>query len=55
MKALTWHGKRDSAIDALGMEAHGSPGAKIARQVTGMLPDAVAEKLMEKAARGLRA
>jgi threonine dehydrogenase-like Zn-dependent dehydrogenase len=39
----------DSVIDAVGMEAHGSPGAKIAQQVTGMLPDAVAEKLMEKA------
>jgi threonine dehydrogenase-like Zn-dependent dehydrogenase len=39
----------DSVIDAVGMEAHGSPGAKIAQQLTGMLPDAVAEKLMEKA------
>jgi threonine dehydrogenase-like Zn-dependent dehydrogenase len=39
----------DSVIDAVGMEAHGSPGAKVAQQVTGMLPDAVAEKLMEKA------
>jgi threonine dehydrogenase-like Zn-dependent dehydrogenase len=39
----------DSVIDAVGMEAHGSPGAKIAQQVTGLLPDAVAEKLMERA------
>jgi threonine dehydrogenase-like Zn-dependent dehydrogenase len=39
----------DSVIDAVGMEAHGSPGAKIAQQLTGMLPDAVAERLMEKA------
>ncbi|MFL5869554.1 MAG: zinc-dependent alcohol dehydrogenase [Solirubrobacterales bacterium] len=39
----------DSVIDAVGMEAHGSPGAKLAHQVTGLLPDAVAEKLMEKA------
>jgi threonine dehydrogenase-like Zn-dependent dehydrogenase len=39
----------DSVIDAVGMEAHGSPGAKIAQQVTGLLPDAVAEKVMEKA------
>jgi threonine dehydrogenase-like Zn-dependent dehydrogenase len=39
----------DSVIDAVGMEAHGSPGAKIAQQVTGLLPDAVAEKMMEKA------
>jgi threonine dehydrogenase-like Zn-dependent dehydrogenase len=36
-------------IDAVGMEAHGSPGAKIAQQITGLLPDAVAERMMEKA------
>jgi threonine dehydrogenase-like Zn-dependent dehydrogenase len=39
----------DSVIDAVGMEAHGSPGAKIAQQITGLLPDAVAEKMMERA------
>jgi threonine dehydrogenase-like Zn-dependent dehydrogenase len=39
----------DSVIDAVGMEAHGSPGAKLAHQAVGMLPDAVAEKLMERA------
>jgi threonine dehydrogenase-like Zn-dependent dehydrogenase len=39
----------DSVIDAVGMEAHGSPGAKLAQQVTGLLPDALAERLMQKA------
>jgi threonine dehydrogenase-like Zn-dependent dehydrogenase len=39
----------DSVIDAVGMEAHGAPGAKIAQQLTGLLPDAVAAKLMQKA------
>ena len=39
----------DSVIDAVGLEAHGSPGAKLAQQMTGMLPDAVAERLMERA------
>jgi threonine dehydrogenase-like Zn-dependent dehydrogenase len=39
----------DSVIDAVGMEAHGSPAAQFAQQVTGMLPDAVAGKLMERA------
>jgi threonine dehydrogenase-like Zn-dependent dehydrogenase len=39
----------DSVIDAVGLEAHGSPGAKLAQQVTGLLPDALAEKLMERA------
>jgi len=40
----------DSAIDAVGMEAHGAPGAKAAQTVAGLLPDAVAAKLTEKAA-----
>ncbi|ONI88640.1 glutathione-dependent formaldehyde dehydrogenase [Actinosynnema sp. ALI-1.44] len=39
----------DAVIDAVGMEAHGSPVAKVAQQVTGLLPDAVAAKLMQKA------
>ena len=39
----------DAVIDAVGMEAHGSGGAKIAQMMTGLLPDAVAEKLMERA------
>jgi threonine dehydrogenase-like Zn-dependent dehydrogenase len=39
----------DSVIDAVGMEAHGSPGAKLAQKVTGLLPDSVAAKLMTKA------
>jgi threonine dehydrogenase-like Zn-dependent dehydrogenase len=39
----------DSVIDAVGMEAHGAPVAKVAQQVTGLLPDSVAAKLMEKA------
>ena len=39
----------DAVIDAVGMEAHGSPGAQAAQQLTGLLPDAVAGKLMEKA------
>jgi threonine dehydrogenase-like Zn-dependent dehydrogenase len=40
----------DSAIDAVGMEAHGAPGAKAAQTVAGLLPDAVAAKFTEKAA-----
>ena len=39
----------DSVIDAVGMEAHGSPVAKVAQQVTGLLPDAIAEPLMQNA------
>src|ERR1700752_779256 len=38
----------DSVIDAVGMEAHGSPIAKVAQQVTGLLPAAVAKPMMQK-------
>jgi threonine dehydrogenase-like Zn-dependent dehydrogenase len=40
----------DSTIDAVGMEAHGAPGAKAAQTIAGLLPDAVAAKVTEKAA-----
>ncbi|MDQ3988126.1 MAG: glutathione-dependent formaldehyde dehydrogenase [Actinomycetota bacterium] len=39
----------DSVIDAVGMEAHGSPGAEFAQKLTGLLPDAVAAPMMQKA------
>ncbi|BDB63092.1 MULTISPECIES: zinc-dependent alcohol dehydrogenase [Rhodococcus] len=39
----------DSVIDAVGMEAHGSPVAKLAQSAAGFLPPAIAEPFMEKA------
>ncbi|MEU5841365.1 zinc-dependent alcohol dehydrogenase [Rhodococcus sp. NPDC047139] len=39
----------DSVIDAVGMEAHGSPVAKLAQSAAGFLPSAIAEPFMEKA------
>src|SRR3954452_2323229 len=36
----------DSVIDAVGMEAHGSPAAKAIQTASGFLPDSVAEKMM---------
>jgi threonine dehydrogenase-like Zn-dependent dehydrogenase len=39
----------DSVIDAVGMEAHGAPFGKLAQQIAGLLPDAVAAKMIEKA------
>lgn len=39
----------DSVIDAVGMEAHGSPAADAAHKVIGLLPRTVGEKLMETA------
>jgi threonine dehydrogenase-like Zn-dependent dehydrogenase len=39
----------DSVIDAVGMEAHGARVGKLAQDLAGFLPDALAAKLMEKA------
>jgi threonine dehydrogenase-like Zn-dependent dehydrogenase len=39
----------DAVIDAVGMEAHGSPGAKMAHKMTEFIPNALAERLMRKA------
>jgi threonine dehydrogenase-like Zn-dependent dehydrogenase len=39
----------DSVVDAVGMEAHGSPAAKLAHTMTAALPNALAERLMQKA------
>lgn len=38
-----------SVIDAVGMEAHGAPVARLAHRLTGLLPDAIAEPLMQNA------
>ncbi|MBJ7340369.1 zinc-dependent alcohol dehydrogenase [Mycolicibacterium sp.] len=49
IRGLTDGRGTDSVIDAVGMEAHGSAVAKVAQQVTGLLPDAIAKPLMQKA------
>ena len=38
-----------AVIDAVGMEAHGAPVAKLAHRLAGMLPDAVARSVMQTA------
>ncbi|HUA75818.1 MAG TPA: zinc-dependent alcohol dehydrogenase [Solirubrobacteraceae bacterium] len=38
-----------SVIDAVGMEAHGAPIGKLAHKLAGMLPDALAQQLMQTA------
>jgi threonine dehydrogenase-like Zn-dependent dehydrogenase len=38
-----------SVIDAVGMEAHGSPIGKLAHRLAGMLPDPIARTMTEKA------
>src|SRR5690606_40863452 len=42
IRDLTGGRGADAVIDAVGMEAHGSPGTKLAQQLTGLMPDAVA-------------
>jgi threonine dehydrogenase-like Zn-dependent dehydrogenase len=49
IRELTGGRGPDSVIDAVGMEAHGAPIAKLAHRLTGLLPDVAARKLMETA------
>jgi threonine dehydrogenase-like Zn-dependent dehydrogenase len=49
LRELTAGRGPDSVIDAVGMEAHGSPAGKLAQAAAGVLPDALAEKLIDKA------
>lgn len=39
----------DAVIDAVGMEAHGAPGAKLIQTAAGFLPDAVAQPVFKTA------
>ena len=38
-----------SVVDAVGMEAHGAPVGKLAHRIAGMMPDAIARPMTEKA------
>ena len=49
VKEMTSGRGADSVVDAVGMEAHGSPVGKLAHQMVGLLPDVVGRKLMETA------
>jgi threonine dehydrogenase-like Zn-dependent dehydrogenase len=49
LRELTGGRGPDSVIDAVGMEAHGSPTGKVAHALVGLLPDVLAEPMMEKA------
>jgi threonine dehydrogenase-like Zn-dependent dehydrogenase len=39
----------DAVLDAVGMEAHGSPAAGVAHKLAGLLPDKAGQAVMEKA------
>jgi len=47
VRELTAGRGADAVIDAVGMEAHGSPKAQAAHNLVGMMPDAIAEKMMQ--------
>jgi threonine dehydrogenase-like Zn-dependent dehydrogenase len=49
LRGLTDGRGPDSVIDAVGMEAHGAPFGKAAQQIAGLIPDAIAAKMIEKA------
>ncbi len=48
LRSLTDGRGPDSVIDAVGMEAHGAPIGKLAHQLAGLLPGAIAATVMEK-------
>ncbi|MGK5739572.1 zinc-dependent alcohol dehydrogenase [Micromonospora sp. URMC 103] len=39
----------DAVIDAVGMEAHGSPAGKLAQAAAGLLPDRLAQEMIDRA------
>jgi threonine dehydrogenase-like Zn-dependent dehydrogenase len=49
LRELTGGRGPDSVVDAVGMEAHGSPVTRFAQRAAGLLPDAVAAPLQLKA------
>jgi threonine dehydrogenase-like Zn-dependent dehydrogenase len=49
VRELTGGRGADAVIDAVGLEAHGAPGGKLAHTLAGLMPDAVARKVMETA------
>jgi threonine dehydrogenase-like Zn-dependent dehydrogenase len=49
VRAVTDGRGPDSVIDAVGMEAHGAPTAKLMQTMVGLLPDPIEKKLVEKA------
>jgi threonine dehydrogenase-like Zn-dependent dehydrogenase len=47
LRELTAGRGPDAVIDAVGMEAHGAPVASVLQRATGLLPDPLAERLIE--------
>ena len=49
VRELTGGRGPDAVIEAVGMEAHGSPAARLAQNLTVMMPDPIASRAMENA------
>jgi threonine dehydrogenase-like Zn-dependent dehydrogenase len=49
LRELTEGRGPDATIDAVGMEAHGAPVVTLMQRVTGLLPDAAAQAVMQRA------
>ncbi|WP_294568829.1 zinc-dependent alcohol dehydrogenase [uncultured Arthrobacter sp.] len=49
LRSMTGGRGPDSVVDAVGMEAHGSPAGAFAQNAVGLLPDALARKAVETA------
>ncbi|WP_066901916.1 zinc-dependent alcohol dehydrogenase [Mycolicibacterium houstonense] len=49
VRSMTAGRGTDSVIDAVGMEAHGSPVASTLQKMTALMPDAIAKPLMQNA------
>lgn len=49
VRSMTGGRGADAVIDAVGMEAHGSPLVEMTQKVVGMLPDAIAQPFMKHA------
>jgi threonine dehydrogenase-like Zn-dependent dehydrogenase len=49
VRLLTGGRGADGVIDAVGMEAHGSPGASVAQRLVGFMPKAVSAPMMQRA------
>jgi threonine dehydrogenase-like Zn-dependent dehydrogenase len=47
VRELTGGRGPDAVIDAVGMEAHGAPGGKLAHTIAGLMPDAVTKRVMQ--------
>ncbi|CAM3247643.1 alcohol dehydrogenase catalytic domain-containing protein [Nocardioides dubius] len=49
VRSKTWGRGADSVIDAVGMEAHGSPMAALAQRAAGMMPKPLAQAMIQRA------